>query len=445
MAVRIGARNTTGWKATISVAMSNYIESGSIIAIATSLSLWQAQFHVGDLAVGLLASLSANAFGAAAGAMIGGPLCDRYGRKFIYTYDLLLYMLGIVLAVFAGSYAMLLIGFILTGIAVGAGVPASWTYIAEQAPKDQRAAHVGTAQLAWSIGPMVGFAFAIAMAPLGLLGSRIIFAHLFVVAAIVWWLRRGLPESDIWKDERAATGQQSFLHGVGQLFSKKVNLTAMLFLFGVYALWNTVAGQAGIFQPRVYSATGVTSVTEQYALQVLVWFCTVAVTYLGFMRFGDRMSRRVLFAIGAGLAIVAWAVLIYAPANLGTLLFFAIAWGVSSGIGAQAFYGLWTSELFATRYRASAQGVLFLAARVMVGLLSIWFPVLLAGIGLRALGALILGLLFLSFVVGTIWAPRTRGRSLEEIEAERYGTVTSRTGTTRTVGRAGAGGGAGRR
>ncbi|MEG8035564.1 MFS transporter [Sphingomonas sp. LR61] len=165
MAVRIGARSTTGWKATVSVAMSNYIESGSIIAIATSLSLWQAQFHVGDLEVGLLASLSANAFGAAAGAIIGGPLCDRYGRKFIYTYDLLLYMLGILLAVFAGSYGMLLVGFILTGIAVGAGVPASWTYIAEQAPADKRAAHVGTAQLAWSIGPMVGFALAIAAAP----------------------------------------------------------------------------------------------------------------------------------------------------------------------------------------------------------------------------------------------------------------------------------------
>jgi inositol transporter-like SP family MFS transporter len=151
------------------------------------------------------------------------------------------------------------------------------------------------------------------------------------------------------------------------------------------------------------------------------------------MRYGDRVSRRLLFAIGAVLAIVSWAVLIYAPANLGTLLFFAVAWGVSSGIGAQAFYGLWTSELFATRYRASAQGVLFLAARVMVGLLSIWFPLLLSDIGLRALGGLILGLLALSFLVGTIWAPRTQGKTLEAIEAERYGTVTSVTGTVRTA------------
>lgn len=143
--VRIGTKRTTGWRATIAVAMSNYIEAGSIIAIATSLSLWQERFGLDDLAVGLLASLSANAFGAA----IGGPLCDRYGRKFIYTYDLLLYMFGVLLAVFAISYGMLLTAFVLTGIAVGAGVTASWTYIAEEAPPDRRAAHVGTAQLAW--------------------------------------------------------------------------------------------------------------------------------------------------------------------------------------------------------------------------------------------------------------------------------------------------------
>ena len=90
--MKIGARSTTGWRATISVAMSNYIEAGSIIAIATSLAFWQAEFGISNFAVGLLAALSANAFGAAIGAILGGPLCDRFGRKAIYTYDLLVYM-----------------------------------------------------------------------------------------------------------------------------------------------------------------------------------------------------------------------------------------------------------------------------------------------------------------------------------------------------------------
>lgn len=139
-------RIITGWKATIAVAMSNYIEAGAIIALATSLTLWQEAFGFDDAMVGIVAALSANAFGAAIGAAIGGPLCDRLGRKFIYTYDLMLFMLGALMITFSSNLAVLLIGVILMGIAVGAGVPASWTYIAEEAPSEHRAAHVGMAQ-----------------------------------------------------------------------------------------------------------------------------------------------------------------------------------------------------------------------------------------------------------------------------------------------------------
>lgn len=426
--MKIGNTSTTGWKATISVAMSNYIEAGSIIAIATSLGFWQTEFHLDNAAVGLLAAFSANAFGAAIGAIIGGPLTDRLGRKFIYTYDLLLYMVGVLLAVFAPNVGILFVAFLLTGIAVGAGVPASWTYIAEQAPSHARAKHVGTAQLAWSIGPLIGFALAAALAPLGLLGSRLIFAHLFIVAAIVWWVRQGLPESKIWSDSTRNTQPTATGRGLRGLFSKKVNITALLFLFGVYGFWNTVAGQAGIFMPRVYEAAGVTSAVEQDLLQVLVWGCTVVATYFGFMRLADKMSRRVLYGIGAVLGIVAWFVLVFAPPGLPTLLTFAIAWGLASGIGAQAFYGVWASELFATPYRASAQGILFFAARIAVGILSSVFPVMLASTGIPAVGLLLIAFLVVAMLVGVIWAPRTQGKTLEQIEGERYGSIDAREG-----------------
>ncbi len=426
------AGSTTGWKATIAVAMSNYIEAGSIIAIAVSLTAWQERFGVDDFAVGLLAALSANAFGAAVGAAIGGPLCDRLGRKFIYTYDLLLYMVGVLLAAFAVSYGMLLIGFVLTGIAVGAGVPASWTYIAEEAPAHARARHVGTAQLAWSLGPLIGFALAVLVAPLGLPGNRLIFLHLFVVAAITWWVRQGLPESAIWKDDRASeVPAVAGGRGLRGLFSRRANLTALLFLFGVYAFWNTVAGQAGIFMPRVYEAAGMESATEQNLLQVLVWGCTVAATLFGFMRYGDRVDRRWLYALGAVMGIVAWALLVFGDGSLSVLLGYAVVWGLAAGIGAQAFYSVWTSELFATPYRASAQGVLFFAARCAVGLLSYWFPTLLTQRGVPFVGSLMIALLVVAAVVGTVWTPRTRGKTLQQIEAERYGEVIDVVGTER--------------
>jgi inositol transporter-like SP family MFS transporter len=431
--MKIGARTTTGWRATIAVAMSNYIEAGSIIAIATSLAFWQSEFGISNFAVGLLAALSANAFGAAIGAILGGPLCDRYGRKAIYTYDLLVYMAGVLLAAFAVNYTMLLAAFIITGIAVGAGVPASWTYIAEQAPSDGRAKHVGTAQLAWSIGPLIGFGLAAALAPLGLLGSRLIFLHLFVVAAVVWWVRQGLAESKIWTEEgkveptSAGTAASPLgARGLRGLFSRKVNITALLFLGGIYLFWNTVAGQAGIFMPRVYDTAGLHSPVAQNMLQVLVWGCTVAATYFGFMRYADKVSQRLLYVIGAALGIVGWIVLVaFTDGGVPTMLAFAVLWGVSAGIGAQAFYSLWASELFATPYRASAQGVMFCVVRSFTGLLSYFFPTLLAVTGLTGVGLLLIGLLTVALVIGAVWAPETRGKTLQQIEVERYGKVES--------------------
>lgn len=424
--MKIGARSTTGWRATIAVAMSNYIEAGSIIAIATSLAFWQAEFGISNFAIGLLAALSANAFGAAIGAILGGPLCDRFGRKAIYTYDLLVYMAGVALAAFAANYTMLLAAFIITGIAVGAGVPASWTYIAEQAPSVERAKHVGTAQLAWSVGPLIGFALAAALAPLGLMGSRLIFLHLFVVAAVVWWIRQGLAESAIWSEEAkaepAGVASAVGVRGLRGLFSRKVNITALLFLGGIYLFWNTVAGQAGIFMPRVYDTAGLHSPVAQNLLQVLVWGCTVAATYFGFMRYADRMSQRKLYVIGAALGIVGWIVLVaFTDGGVPTMLVFAVLWGVSAGIGCQAFYSLWTSELFATPYRASAQGVMFFAVRTATGLLSYFFPTLLAVTGLTTVGLLLIGLLTVALIIGAVWAPQTRGKTLQQIEIERYG------------------------
>lgn len=411
-----------GYRATVAVAMSNYIEAGSIIALATSLTLWQEYFGLTNLAVGLAAAISANAFGAAVGAMIGGPLGDRYGRKFIYTYDLVLYMVGTAFVIAAIQPWMLFTGIALTGIAVGAGVPVAWTYIAEEAPENQRARHVGTAQLAWSLGPLIGFILAIALVPLGLMGCRIIFAHLFLIAFITWWVRRGLSESDVWKEsnaKQAELGQKR--RGFRELLSHPQNVKALFFLIGVYTLWNTVAGQAGIFMPRVYMTAGVKSTVVQNLLQVLLWGLTCAATFWGFMKFGDTVSRRFLYGLGAVMGVGAWMILGFHPkVTMPWLIAYAVIWGTSAGIGAQAFYALWTAELFATVYRASAQGVLFFIARIAVGLLSYLFPTLLASQGVPFVGAIMVAFLVGSLLIGVIWTPDTAGKSLKTIERERY-------------------------
>jgi inositol transporter-like SP family MFS transporter len=426
MANRLGSKKTTGMKATISVAMSNYIEAGSIVAGAGGLSLWVNYLHLNDFKVGLLGAVSANALGAAIGALIGGHLCDKFGRKFIYTYDLLVYMLGMLLIMFSVNFPMLLIGYIITGLAVGAGVPASWTYIAEEAPPEKRAAHTGTAQLAWSMGPVIALLLSVALAPLGLLGSRLIFAHLFVIAFITWYIRQGLSESTIWKEEkeneaRLKAEEKSARLSLTALLSHKANRKALFLLIGIYLFWNLTAGAMGFFMPYIYETVGGISAAKANLLQAVLWIFTVVSTYVVFMKMGDKKSRRGIFAISAIMGIVAWLLLVYMHMSLPVLLAFVFLWGVAAGFGAQAFYGLWAGELFPTRYRARAQGIMFFIARFAVAVWSVLMPTIISTLGFAVAGAIMIAFLVISAVIGIACAPNTQGKTLKQIEEERYG------------------------
>ena len=341
----------TGWKATAAVSMSNYIDSGSIIAIATSLGFWGKAYFPDDdgTIAGLLAAFSANAFGAAIGALIGGPLCDKYGRKFIYTYDLLLYALGGLVVVFTSNLAMLFAGFIIIGLAVGASVPAGWTYIAEFAPTEQRGRHIGATQLAWSFGPFIGFGLAAALTPLGLLGSRIIFAHLVAIALATWYIRRSLEESETWETAKGGADAKppSMWASFRKLFNRRVNITALVFLAVIYTCWNQAASQNGIFLPTILSSMGYETLqTDLFSM--LSWGFVIISTFI-FMGLVDRVPYRWHYLVGGVLAIVSWIVLVFGPSDAAWTAFgYTVIWGLSAGPSAQAFYSVWSPELFAT-------------------------------------------------------------------------------------------------
>jgi inositol transporter-like SP family MFS transporter len=421
-----GGKKTSGWKATISVAMANYIEAGSIVAGAGGLSLWVEYLQLDDFKIGLLGALSANAGGAAIGALVGGYLCDKLGRKFIYTYDLLLYMLGMLFIICSVNFPMLLIGYIITGFSVGAGVPASWTYIAEEAPHKKRAAHVGTAQLAWSLGPVIALILSVVLAPLGLLGSRIIFAHLFVIAFITWYIRQGLSESSMWKEEQKKEQELKENGKVSsgswkELFTIKVNRQALFLLLGVYLFWGMTAGAMGFFMPYIYETVGGLKASTANLLQALLWIFTVLTTYFIFMKLGDKKSRRGIYAVSAIMGIVAWVLLIYAKMTIPVLLLFVLLWGAAAGFGAQAFYGLWASELFPTKYRARAQGIMFCIARTGIALWSVVMPMMITNLGFNSAGMVMIFFLIIAAIIGITLAPNTQGKTLKEIEYERYG------------------------
>ena len=257
-------------KSTIAVSLTNYLDAGAIVAGASGLTLWQDYLGLTEGHLGLLNAISANCLGAAIGAIIGGFLADKYGRKAIYTYNMLVYMLGVALIMFSFNFPMLLAGFLVTGISVGVGVPASWTYISENSEVGNRGRNIGISQMAWGIGPTIILILGTLLAPptgatadsagvlfapvvktladlltggtaegtaLNVFSSRLVFASLFIVAFIAWNLQRRLDESAEWKAEKAkatADGNKGTFASFGSLFTNKVNIRTILFLAGIY-------------------------------------------------------------------------------------------------------------------------------------------------------------------------------------------------------------------
>ena len=419
----------SAWKKTILAAMTSYIDAGSIVAGAAGLSLWQAYLDMNGVQMGALAALSSNAASAAVGALIGGRICDRYGRKFVYTYDLLVYIAGMLLIVFGVNYAMLLGGYIIVGLGVGADIVASWTLIAEEAPAEDRAKHCGSAQFAWALGPAVVLLVSAWINQYGLIGNRIVFGHLILVALWVWWQRLKMPES---KSFQEAKQKEQQLIAEGKIkkvtyadILSGVNLKTVLFLCGDYSIWNLCASTWGFFMPYIYENVGHLSNSMSQLMSVGSFVLSSLGTYFIFMQLGDKVSRRGLYCVIGGIYVIGWGVWVLPPEMLSMwmLVMFTVFAGINNGSGQQAFYQLWSSELFPTKYRATAQGLTFFITRIIAACWGFSVPIIMESLGFRYAAMMIVTFATISWLVGTIWAPNTSGKTLKEIEIERYGHV----------------------
>ncbi|WNV79697.1 MFS transporter [Bacillus atrophaeus] len=420
---------------TIAAALANYIDAGSIVAGSAGLSMWVSYLKLSDSQIGLLGAFSANAISAAVGALLGGYLADKVGRKAVYTNSMLVYALGICLVLFGMNFPMLLSGYMIIGISVGADITASWTIIAENAPKRNRARHCGVAQVAWAAGAVVVLMLSVLVGDLGLLGNKIVFAHLLVIALITYILRIRLPESEAWKGQSkqpqaegaVLVNKTSYLNLLKSTFLKKI-----LFLMGVYLIWNLAAGVMGFFMPYIYQQVGGVSANMANMLQMgLFIFTGLGVAFI-FMPFADKY-RKTVFGICAFMAVIGWSLFLMPVQGMPILLLFIVAMGINNGAGQQANYQLWASELFPTEYRASAQGLMFFLVRISIGVWSLFVPMIMTNFGIGFMAAILLGCVTASMIIGLIFAPNTSGKSLEEIQEDLYGTPAAKQGNDRKI------------
>ncbi len=440
-------------KSTLAVSLNNYLDAGAIVAGASGLTLWQNYLGLSELSLGWLNFISANCLGAAIGAIIGGFLADKYGRKFIFTYNLLVYMFGVLLVMCATNFAVLFAGFLFTGISVGIGVPASWTYISESSEVNNRGRNISLSQMSWGIGPMCILLFGMLFAPrhagesdgalygwvqtlanlfmgaeadvaaVQVFASRIVFASLFIVAFIAWNLQRRLQESAEFEAAKAAAQHTGLWQNIKVLFQNKIAIRTVAFLAVIYLSWNLVASVMGFFQPHIYESAGGMSNKDANMLSCISWAVVVFVTFI-VSRLVDKFAHRIFYIFGLLCALTAWMIIIgIGVTNIVWLWVFTILWGVNNGCSVQIFYALWGSELFPAKFRAGAQGLMFFLVR---GLSAVWGLVFTYiygenGEGFTIAAWCMVALLLVSLVVGVIGAPQTRGKSLTQITKERYG------------------------
>jgi inositol transporter-like SP family MFS transporter len=408
------------WRNTILAGLANYIDAGSIVAGSAALALWKAQYGLSDIFIGLIAAFSANAISAGVGALIGGILCDRFGRKKIYQFDMIFYAFGMLWLVFAAAPWMIVIGFILVGLAVGADIPASWSLIAENAPDDRRGRHSGVAQMLWYSGPVVVLVSFLLLEPYGVLGARIVFAHLAVLALALTFLRSRMRESERWEEARrtAAAERAAGSPANWRVLLQPRYLKSMAFLVGMYGFWNLWAGTNGFFFPYILRTVGDQTQAMAVTLQAGGFILSMLSIYFIFMRLSDKVNQRTLFGLSALMQIAGMSLLALFPLTLPIAMLHIFLMQVGGGFGAQSFFQLWSAEQFPTMVRSTAQGVTFAIVRIGLGCWSFFVPVL-TSTGFTTLAWILTGFLVISAAIGLAWAPRNEGKSLEQIDAER--------------------------
>lgn len=161
----------------------------------------------GDQLKWLLASAFIGQF---IGAIFMGRLADRVGRRSAFMINLLLYSSFSLLGAFSPNATFLVITRFVAGIGIGAEYALGDSYLSDILPKDVRGKFISWAYTISFMGvPAVGFLarWLTPLEPLGIDGWRYLFVIGSVGSIVVWFVRRGLPESPRWLETQGRTAE----------------------------------------------------------------------------------------------------------------------------------------------------------------------------------------------------------------------------------------------
>jgi sugar porter (SP) family MFS transporter len=399
--------------------------------------------------------------GAVVGALSGGPLSDRVGRRPTALLAAVIFGLGALAVAFAPSVAFIIFGRFLLGLGVGLASMIVPLYIAEIAPAERRGALVSLNQLMITIGILLSYIVGVIFTPIE--GWRYMFGVALIPALILGIGMFMLPESPRWLFEhgqvakaRTVLSRSRSPEEVDQEFREmeeikeleeehaRVSYKELLapyvrpaLIIGIgLAIFQQITGINTViyYAPTILQNVGFSEGGAIAATAVGVGLVNVGFTILA-VRIIDRAGRRPLLIIGLIGMIISLALLglVFAlgatSGAAGLLATVCLGLYIASfAISLGPVFWLMISEIYPLRIRGTAMSVASIANWGSNWLVALTFPVLLATFG----GA---GSFWLFAVLGIVaWffvyfrVPETKGRSLEEIEASFRGTTVGSSG-----------------
>jgi MFS family permease len=401
---------------------------------------------------------SAAIVGAIFGAGLLGPLGDKLGRRRIFKFDLILFVVFSLLCIAAWNVWSLIAFRFVLGIAIGLDYPIAASYLAEVLPKKARGRWLTGAFSLQAAGILLGACVGVVL--LEALPDvdtwRWMLGFGAIPAVVIIFLRRKVPESPRWlaqngrEDEAKEVAEELTGHAVAitekdsrrerpvpeglkalfqpELFRSKLRRRT-IFTAVPWFLMDIATYGVGIFTPTLLAAITINGANTTFlADDISATKGTAALDIFLVIGFAiaivlvDRWGRIPLQVMGFAVMAVALGILSLAEgltgggdAHIGMVFVGFALFNTFMNAGPNATTYTLAAEVFPSEYRAAGQGFAASMAKFGAAFGVFLFPILQDDIGTSALLAIIAGCCLVALVVTLAFKIETRGKSLEDL------------------------------
>lgn len=332
-----------------------------ISLLATELKVF---FGVNDAAIGLVISLQF--VFTVPGAILFGEIGDRFGRKKALIISIAWDAIFSSLTAIVPSDGFLLFAVLrlISGLGVSWGI--AFSLISEHFSSKRRGAAGGLVHSTFVVGYIAAIIVTLIIGPLG--WQWCFLTALFPIPFIIlFWF--ALPESAVWKeyDQGMKEREEKQKFRVKEIFSSKwLKLTILLTLLFWCAeiAYHSLVDLAPVFFEYLFAFQGAANPKSSALIYMLLLMMIAALGLFFFGVLSDYIGRKKaflidnLFGIFGGAMFAIFALVIF---NNSIILTSAIF--ITLGFGLHGIFGVWSSELYDTEVRASANSIIFSIAR----------------------------------------------------------------------------------